>query len=79
MTHRCILCDEATFMTTHSIILLVLILLAGGKTFAESRKAQLKELVEEHVVESFINLAMAPVEFLISPLLNTHATMLFVT
>ena len=79
MNHRCIRCAGASFMTTHSIILFVLLLLAAGKTYADSRKEELNVFVKEHTVESVINLTMAPIEFLISPLLNAHATMLFVT
>ena len=79
MTHRCIACAGASFMTTHSIILLVLVLLAAGKTYADSRKEDLDVLIKDNATESAINFAMAPVEFLISPLLNAHATMMFVT
>ena len=79
MTNRCIACASASFMTPHSVVLLVLFLLAAGKTCADSRKESLKVFVREHAAESIINLVMAPVEFLVSPLLNAHATMLFVT
>ena len=99
MANRCIPCAGASFITTHTVTLTVLLLLAVGRTYADSRKDELKTLVifqphlgrvgditvisrtrsSTHTVESVITLAMAPVEFLISPVLNAHATMLFIT
>ena len=61
------------------IILLVLILLAGCKVAAESNKKSLKHFIETNFAEGLINLALAPAEFLVSPLLGAYSTMLFVT
>ena len=79
MTEHCVPCSSASFFSVHSVILVMLVFLAGTVKVLENKKDGIKAYIQDNAAEAFINMAMAPVEFLVSPLLGAYTTMLFVT